>query len=149
MKDVLETLAKLPPRSAAVFNGEAVFIRRGATEVAPAFLARDRVDVWNHEHGVTRAQAQAMLIGLTQGWDADGADPDTHDPDEANETLFTFAQPMMVTIAVRARSSAEAASRASTLASTLTEWVNDCWCDAAFGSLGVSGTPYIIEEDEI
>lgn len=99
MRDVLDTLAKLPPRCAAVVEGQAVFINRGVSRLSPAFLGRSTVDQWNARHGVTPEQAKAMLVGVTLGWDFDGADPDTYAPSEhigpfTYEFLATFVVPI-------------------------------------------------------
>lgn len=78
MKDALENLRKLPPRSLAVIEGKTMMIARGGEATPYPLVGTDAVERWNAKHGVTKAQAWAMTVGLMHGWDADGADPEEH-----------------------------------------------------------------------
>lgn len=127
MKDVLATLQKLPPKCAAVIEGQAVFIRRGALDTAPAHIPTDQVGVWNQGHGITRQQAQAMVVGATLGWDKDGADPDTHAADLGSEPgpfLFTFAATIVVELKVSAFTEEQATEAGNSLARDVIETVD-------------------------
>jgi len=79
VKDVLENLAKLPEQCAVVLEGRSMWIFRGGREAHVAInMPTDTVDQWNARRGITPAQVKAMIVGVTLGWDMDGADPDTH-----------------------------------------------------------------------
>jgi hypothetical protein len=151
MKDVLSTLKKLPPKAAAVINGEAMFIRRGAATATPSMLLRtDQVDQWNQANGVSREQQQAMLVGLNVGWDHDGADPDTHRREQEGldpNRSFTFFQPLGIRITVRATSMDDAVEEAASYASQFCTWVNSEWTDPDFGHLAVEDALDLVEEE--
>ena len=102
MRDILETLQGLPPRCAVVMDGQAMFIRRGARDPDPALIPTTQVDQWNEEHGVTEAQVQAMLTGLTLGWDRDEVTL------SENLTTYGFIAVFDVPITVQARTEEEA-----------------------------------------
>lgn len=112
MKDVLETLKKLPPLCYAVMGDEVVQIRRGAVVPTPAFgCAHNTVDSANAALGVTPQQVQAMLVGVTLGWDMDGADPDTHAKDLGSEPgpyLYDFVGTVEVRVQVGAHTEEQA-----------------------------------------
>ena len=78
MRDVLENLKKLPPKCAAVMNGRPVIIHRGSQHLGCWVGGKDQVDQYNARNGISPQQVQAMIVGVTMGWDKDGADPDTH-----------------------------------------------------------------------
>lgn len=112
MKDVLETLKKLPPMCAAELNGDVGIIKRGAGfSTHPLILNSHHVEIFNKQNGVLPEQAQAMIVGATLGWDKDGADPDTH-KEVHNSNLGPFTYEFDVTFfggfRVTARSVAEA-----------------------------------------
>lgn len=120
MPDALDHLAKLPPRCAANIEGSAVMIVRGANKTMPAFLAGSSVEKWNQDHGVTPEQVQAMLVGVTLGWDMEGADPDTHAADLGSpEHVGPFGYRFMATVLMEVTmvgptiGTAEAAARLS------------------------------------
>ena len=113
MKDVLDTISVLPPQCASVMNGEAVFIRRGAREPDPAFMPVEQVPAWNIAHDVTPEQQTAMEVGVSLGWDLDGAHTDG-----VCET-FTFTVTLAMTIKVDAASPEDAARLARVEAQTL------------------------------
>jgi len=151
MKDVLATLAKLPPRCAAVVEGQAVFIRRGARETSPAFMGTDQVEQWNADNDVTVEHLRAMEVGAALGWDADGADPDHYLPEDENpERLLTLLVPLALEVKVRTRFDAQAAETAKNLAQTI---INDAtWTfedQHWFVSIGMTAdTPDIIQDEK-
>lgn len=127
MKDVLAHLAKLPPRCAAVVDGEVSFIRRGARAPDIAFIASDTIDRWNRDHGVTEAQVKAMIAGVTLGWDMDAADPDTHsasDEQLGDETFeYRYQTDISAEIVIKARSEQLAAHDAKLRAAEICDWL--------------------------
>jgi hypothetical protein len=112
MRDVLETLKKLPPACAAVINGQAVIIRRGAPEPGEALgIGKDQVDQRNAKLGVTPQQVQAMIVGVTLGWDKDGADPDTHAEDyDSSPGPFTYEYLGEIEVTIRVTAPTEEAA---------------------------------------
>jgi len=74
-----KNLAKLPAKCAQRLPGPEVpiLIVAGEKGYHPLSAAFD-VDDWNERHGVTPAQAEAMLIGSMFGWEVPGADPDSY-----------------------------------------------------------------------
>lgn len=107
MRDAIENLKKLPERCFAVMNDQVVAIRRGAREPSPApQWPKDGVAHINQQAGVTPQQVQAMIVGVTMGWDADGADPDEHvapldrPPEEVGPFEYLFDSDVSVTIKV-------------------------------------------------
>lgn len=122
MPDVLATLQKLPAKCAAVIDGQAVFILRGAG-YGPSFIGTDQVDQWNQRNGVNPQQVQAMVVGATLGWDRSGADPDTH-TEEPGETWFDIYITVSVAIQIPAHTEeqalAEGRKRAEDLADRIT-----------------------------
>lgn len=66
-------------------DGSLVCLKRGESEYFPAEWSSDDsernrnvADHRNHCRGISQAQEQAMLCGVTQGWDSPGADPKVH-----------------------------------------------------------------------
>jgi hypothetical protein len=58
-------------------NGAVLYIQRGMRYF---YLARDiDPDEFNCNHGVTKAQAEAMYTGALRGWHVLGADPANYD----------------------------------------------------------------------
>lgn len=104
MRDVLEVLAKLPPKCAIIDElGAPCFIYRGASGFRPADIPASSVDAWNSMHSVTEEQKRAMMIGASLGWDAPGADPDAQSVvPEQRPNLFTYRVPFAVTVRVKA-----------------------------------------------
>lgn len=152
MRDVLENLKKLPPKCWAVVEGNPVCIFRGTREPTPAFVATDQVDQLNLKHGVSPQQVQAMIVGVTLGWDKDGADPDTHAEDLGEKPgpfFYEFLGLVEVKIAISAHADQEARRIAddtvSNLASTLNDEVNDWPRITAFA---VGDTLDLIETDD-
>ncbi len=86
MADVLETLKKLPEFCYHILpsSGEPIGIQRGVpghVKVAKLPAGVDTVEKANELLGVTKAQAEAMLVGSMFGWHVSGADPDRYDPE--------------------------------------------------------------------
>ena len=126
MKDVLENLAKLPPECAALIGGRKVYIRRGARDPIP-LSTPITVDEWNTQKGVSDAQKQAMIVGVTLGWDMDGADPDTHaaDAEKLGDEFFTYRyqSEIAVEIVIEAKSEQLAAEEARMRLGEVIEWL--------------------------
>lgn len=79
MRDALANLEKLPPQCYALIDDKVVSIRRGARRPEPVdIIPKDQVEQLNRRNGVSWSQMRAMIVGVTMGWDADAADPDTH-----------------------------------------------------------------------
>lgn len=154
MRDALTSMSKLPEKCAAVMNDQAVYILRGARDPAPAIgLSTNAVDLWNQRNGVTPQQAQAMIVGVTMGWDRDGADCDEHvaalgRPDgEVGPFRYEWAGDVEVTISVVAPSEEEA----HTLARARLQKLVDALYDADLNSgitYGASETLDLIETDD-
>lgn len=125
MVDALDNLAKLPPKCAAIMNNAPVFIHRGANQPQPALLAPDQVQQWNVKHNVTLEQVNAMMAGVTLGWDREAADPDSHIVSDSQTTtqLYTFAVTLAVTIEVQANSESHALHLATTKAENLADQI--------------------------
>lgn len=87
-QDVRAILDKLPPiafidntrehRPCPSTPEPVLAVRRGALGFYPIY-SRLSADELNRRRGVTRAQAEAMLVGSCFGWDVPGADPDAYD----------------------------------------------------------------------
>ena len=131
MKDALANLQKLPAKCYAVMNDEVVVIRRGAKEPAPFSLAKDQVVHQNLMLGVTNEEQLAMIAGVTFGWDADAADPETHrkvtDPD-APEGPFTYRYAAEIPVEIVAEAYSE--EQAAEMAKCQLEWVVKYLTDA-------------------
>lgn len=137
MRDALSNLSKLPPKCAATLEGRKVIIRRGGREPIPLHSPLT-VDAWNLNHNVTPAQVQAMIVGVTLGWEMDGADPDTHAPEDERlgdgPFVYEYGASISIGIKVEARSEVEAAKQADALfirAETLLddqEWLQGTHC---------------------
>lgn len=115
MKDVLETLQKLPPKCAAIVFGQPRTILRGANQMGMFVGDQHTVDQWNLSQGISPEQVQAMIVGVTLGWDKDGADPDTHAADLGNRPGpfdYTYVGTVDVRITVSAPTEAVAAQKA-------------------------------------
>lgn len=152
MKDALANLQKLPPKCAAVVEGQAVFINRGAREIAPAFMPTDQVEQWNRTNDVTTAHLRAMEVGLALGWDADGADPDSYlDPEvDANpERLLTLFVPIGLTVTVKQRFAAQAVQIAKNLTETVVTDATWTFEDQPwFVSIARTDPPDILQDEE-
>lgn len=59
-------------------DGKSILIKRGETGYWPTETPVD-VDAANERLGITKAQAEAMMVGSVFGFDVPGADPDTYD----------------------------------------------------------------------
>lgn len=126
MLDVLETLRKLPPECLAVHNGEVFKIRRGAQGLRAFPHPKDQVDQWNHGHGVSPQQVQAMIVGATLGWDMDGADPDTHAEDldeKPGPFTYDFVVVLAHTMQIEAPTLEEATKKARTKSENLCDQI--------------------------
>lgn len=55
-------------------------VRRGESGYVPLDMMPHRVDELNRACGVTKGQAEAMLVGSMFGWHVPGADPARYDP---------------------------------------------------------------------
>jgi hypothetical protein len=154
MRDVLETLAKLPEKCAAVIEDQSVFIRRGAPEPsATGLIAKDHVDQWNAANGVSPAQVQAMIVGVTLGWDKDGADPDTHAEGFSEPTgpfVYEFQAEFTTSVKVNAHTEAAAAelarNRLFEVAGDLNEDVIPIYVDLS--TVGVSDTIDLVDTND-
>ena len=77
---------RLPPICAAAHpeTKKLIFIKAGfmgywpgeKAGIVDAYMAPDK---WNRAHGISKAEAEAMLIGSMFGWDVPGADPENYD----------------------------------------------------------------------
>jgi hypothetical protein len=76
MRDVLETLAKLPTMCAARHPSDksVILIARGVMGYWPAPASIVDPDQFNERHGITAAQVDAMVIGSMFGWDVPGVE---------------------------------------------------------------------------
>ncbi len=86
MADVIEMLKKLPEFCYHTLpsTGELIGIQRGVpgyVKVAKLPTGVDTLEKANELLSVTKAQAEAMLIGSMFGWHVPGADPDRYDPE--------------------------------------------------------------------
>lgn len=86
MPDMIETLKKLPQYcyNRLPSTKEIIGIERGVpgyTKITNLPLGIDTVEKANELLGVTKGQAEAMLIGSMFGWHVPGADPDAYDPE--------------------------------------------------------------------
>jgi hypothetical protein len=127
MRDVLENLAKLPPACAAMMAGRKVHITRGARNPIP-LSTPVTIDQWNAQHGVTEAQVKAMIVGVTLGWEMDGADPDTHaaasdDAEIGGPFEYTYQAEICVNIVIEARSEELAAQEAKMRLQEVCDWL--------------------------
>lgn len=78
---------KLPAMSAAKspVDGSLIFVKQGTN----GYFVPHQIgvepdvdpDVWNEANDITKAEAEAMLVGSMFGWDCKGADPDNYDAD--------------------------------------------------------------------
>lgn len=80
-RDITLVLADLPELCAHRLPGtnEPILIKRGSMGYWPRHGSFD-VDAFNEHHGITPAQAEAMLVGSMFGFDCPGADPLNNKP---------------------------------------------------------------------
>lgn len=128
MRDVLDNLAKLPPSCWAIVDDQVIVIRRGAREPAVVTgISRDDVARRNAADGVTEAQVKAMVVGVTLGWEMDGADPDHQDPDEPlGDELFEYRYQaeIAVEIVIEARCEQLASDEAKLRLNEVCTWLD-------------------------
>ena len=68
--------------STLLFSGELIIIKSGESGYFQCDYSskdlnvnRKYADIWNREHGISKAQEVAMVIGSMFGWHVPGADP--------------------------------------------------------------------------
>lgn len=154
MKDVLANLAKLPPECAATIAGRKVYIRRGARDPIP-LSTPITVDQWNAQKGVTEAQVAAMIVGVTLGWDMDGADPDTHADATGDQSVgdgpFDYRYQAEITLEITPlgyRTEELAAKGAQEALTALVDLLNENSPVGVIFNYGVSDTLTLVETND-
>jgi hypothetical protein len=108
----MANMRKLPYSCYAWLDGKAVVIRRGKAKPGPSSISQDQVNWHNYTNDISHAQLQAMICGVTLGWDRAGADPDYHSKDPMPLRHMQVHIPLSVTISVKAYSTADAIQEA-------------------------------------
>lgn len=101
-------MRKLPVVCYARMDGDPVLIRRGNSEPEPVALSGEQMAWRNHVQSVTPQQVQAMICGVTFGWDHRSADPDSHSATPMPLHHMEVSIPITVTIPVEAYSTEDA-----------------------------------------
>lgn len=102
------SMRKLPPFCYARLDGISVMIRRGDDTPEAVALSSEQMAWRNHTHSITPQQVQAMICGVTFGWDHKSADPDTHCSTPMPLRHMEVSIPITVTVPVEAYSTEDA-----------------------------------------